>query len=155
MTDVPLDALLRRASRLAGRLFDKDGGFDPFYVCDIPGSELMTVTTPLISAPGLAAIEYKDRLTAKLREEFAEKGVARYVFVSEGWITEYPKGMTPLEASQHYAALDFTLKSAPERREYPPTRHRVRQRGSDTGREIQCATHRDARASRHGRRNVR
>jgi hypothetical protein len=118
MTDVPLYALLRRASRLAEGLFNKDGEFDPFFVCDIPGKELAVVITPLIGKPGLAAIEYKDRLTAKLRVEFAEKGVTRYVAVAECWMAEPPKqDMTPLEVSQYYAALDFSLKNDPKRKE--------------------------------------
>jgi len=78
MTRAPLDALLRRVSRMAEQMFDKQGEIDPIWLVERASGEQHTIISPIFAPPGLATADYNDKLEAKMRETFADLDVVRY-----------------------------------------------------------------------------
>jgi hypothetical protein len=85
MTNVPLEAMLRRASRMAEQMFDEDGEVTSFWLAENAAGEQETIITPMVFPGGVDADEAKRMLAAKMREHFKEHNVVRYVFASEAW----------------------------------------------------------------------
>jgi hypothetical protein len=85
LTKVPLDALLRRASRMAEDIFAKDGEISMFWLAENAVGEQVNILTPVIVPDGTSPSEHKDRLVAKVRELFREKEIVRYARASECW----------------------------------------------------------------------
>jgi hypothetical protein len=115
---VPLAALLRRVSRMAEQMFDKQGDVDPLWLIENADGEQTGLITPIITSTPLAAAEEKDRIAAEVRTLFAEKGIVRYARAMEGWkLVDYGKNMTKEQAAIQYAAMGYTLANHPDRRE--------------------------------------
>jgi hypothetical protein len=79
---VPLEALLRRMSRLAAQILMADGECPPLWLVESPKRELV-IGSPI--PDGTDQNLYKRVLTNGMREFFREHGVARYVFAAESW----------------------------------------------------------------------
>ena len=78
MTRAPLHALLRRVSRMAEQMFDKQGDIDPIWLVETVSGEQQIIVSPVMAPSGLSASDYKDKLAAKMRETFADLDVVRY-----------------------------------------------------------------------------
>jgi hypothetical protein len=65
---VPLEALMRRMSRMAEPAFDRDGEIDPMWLVESASGEQQMIVSPIVTPNALAAHEYKDWLNAKMRE---------------------------------------------------------------------------------------
>jgi hypothetical protein len=118
MTDVPLEALLRRVSRLAEKYFDHHGEIDPMWLIESADGEQHVIVSPIVAPNALASHDYKDRLTEKMRETFRDLNVVRYARATECWTAPYGDAkMTDAQAALEYARLGYSLANHPERRE--------------------------------------
>jgi hypothetical protein len=113
---IPLDALIRRVSRMAEQMFDKQGEIDPIWLVESANGEQRVIVSPITAPSGLAGAAYKDALSEKMREIFAEHDVARYARAMECWIAPLG-GNTDEQVAQRYAALGYSLENHPQRRE--------------------------------------
>jgi hypothetical protein len=116
---IPLDALIRRVSRMAEQMFDRQGDVDPIWLVETASGEQHTIVTPIIAPSPLAAVTEKDRTAAKMREYFAEHDIVRYAFAMEAWILAGPERKqvpTEEQAALEYAAMG-SLAHHPDRRE--------------------------------------
>ena len=80
-----LDALMRRASRIAEDIFKDRGSLDPIWLIELADGKQEIIAFP-IPAPDGAAGEYKESLSAGMRKLFHDKGVRRYAWAMECWI---------------------------------------------------------------------
>jgi hypothetical protein len=81
---VSLEAMLRRASRMAEEMFAAQGNVDTFWLVEAAGGERRTLVTPMASPPGCDPAQFKRELIDKVREYFAQHGVERYALAFEG-----------------------------------------------------------------------
>jgi hypothetical protein len=115
---VPLEALLRRVSRVAEQMFAKQGDVDPLWLVETASGEQQTLVTPIVGPTPLAAAEQKERIAAKMRELFTENGVVRYARAMEAWTLKAPQqAMTEEQVGLFYAGLGYTFATHPDRRE--------------------------------------
>ncbi len=118
MKPVPLEALLRRVSRMAEAMFDKRGDIDPIWLVENAKGEQRTLVTPVVTPTPLAAADEKKRIITKMRELFAENEVVRYARALEAWTLKAPEPeMTKEQAALRYAAMGYTFANHPDRRE--------------------------------------
>lgn len=102
---IPLEALLRRVSRLAEKHFDKHGDLDPLWLVETEDDEQEVLIT-------------KQFRVADMRRQFAEMKVCRYAVVAESWKSNFEHSAMDEEASaRRYAELGYTLANAPNREE--------------------------------------
>jgi hypothetical protein len=116
----PLDALIRRVSRMAEQMFDRHGDIDPIWLVETASGEQHTIVSPIIAPSPLAAAAEKDRIAAEMRNYFAENDVVRYACAKEAWTLADPERKqmpTTEQAALEYAAMGYTLANHPERRE--------------------------------------
>jgi hypothetical protein len=85
---IPLDAMLRRASRMAAQMFDEYGEVTMFWLTETAAGEQYTLVTPMVVPPHMSAVEAKLSLSKKLRELFKERDVVRYAGAMEAWTVE-------------------------------------------------------------------
>jgi hypothetical protein len=85
---IPLSALIRRASKIAEQMFDKQGEIEMFWVVENAAGEQQKVRTPMIFPPDVPAPDYKDDVADALRDLFRERDIVRYVHVSEAWTVD-------------------------------------------------------------------
>jgi hypothetical protein len=88
---IPLEAVLRRASRMAQQMFDKDGEVTMFWLVETGAGEQLTLITPVMGPPGVSGTEVKDALIAKVRGFFQKHDVKRYANASECWTADRPE----------------------------------------------------------------
>jgi hypothetical protein len=111
---IPLDALLRRVSRMAEHVFDKHGDIDPIWLVENASGEQHGIVSPVVSPSPLAAAAEKDRIADKLREHFAENDIVRYARAVESWTVAFG---AEEQIDLRYAAMGYTLANHPDRRE--------------------------------------
>jgi hypothetical protein len=87
---IPLEALLRRASRAAEQMFDEFGEVTGFWLTETATGEQQTIMTPIVIPEGVSEAEAKQVLAAKMRKHFKENNVARYACAFEAWM-EHPQ----------------------------------------------------------------
>jgi hypothetical protein len=80
-----LDALLRRASRMAEQMFDKDGEVTCFWLAETAAGDQQTIITPMSFPPEVPTAEAKQMLAQKMRDHFKEHDVVRYANAVEAW----------------------------------------------------------------------
>src|SRR5262249_6647147 len=117
---IPIDALIGRVSRMAEQMFDKQDDVDPIWLVESASGEQHTIISPIVAPSGLAAGDYKDKLAAKMRETFADLDVVRYARATECWMVKDPAidpDSTEEQLGLHCAAMGYTLKNHPNRRE--------------------------------------
>src|SRR5215470_7616114 len=85
MTRIPLDALIRRVSRMAEQMFDKQGDVDPIWLVETANGEQHAIVSPIIAPSPLAGAAVKDRIADEMRKHFAEHDVVRYACAMEAW----------------------------------------------------------------------
>ena len=116
MKRVSLEALLRRASRLAEKRFDKWGDVDPLWLIETEDGKQEEFQTPIVADGPLDAFTTKQGMMSALRRQFAEKKVCRYASVSECWASA-SLGSGGEESARRYAEFGYTLANAPDRKE--------------------------------------
>ena len=91
---VPLEALVRRVSRIAEQTFAKDGQIPMIWLVDTP-CERRLIVTPIHAEDEdeQAKEEYKDCLDAGLRQHFSEIGMIRYAMAMEVWLWKTDDGI--------------------------------------------------------------
>jgi len=114
---VPLEALLRRLSRMAEQHFNRVGDIDPMWLVETASGEQRVIVSPIVAPSPLAAADYKDQLADKMRELFAENGVVRYARAMECWTIPGSGEMTCEQRALQYAALGYTFANHADRRE--------------------------------------
>jgi hypothetical protein len=141
---IPLEALLRRMSRIAEATFAKDGEIDPIWLVERASGEQHMFVSPIVASDSVDANDFKDVLAATAREMFAELAVVRYARATECWKSSNLGDGTSLEeTARRYAAMGYTLANAPDRREVVVI-------DADDGREFLQA-HREILRPAHGR----
>lgn len=111
MTDVTLEAMMRRLARTTEDMFNDCGEIDSCWLVDIPGEGQKLIVTPISIPPGITPGEYKQRLHDGLRNMFEQMGVTRYVCAQECWIAGMDDG------SKEWAAEHGSLANFPGRQE--------------------------------------
>jgi hypothetical protein len=118
---IPLAALIRRVSRMAEQMFDKQGDIDPIWLVENASGEQHMIVSPIYAESPLEAADKKDRIAAKMREYFTEHGIVRYVRAVEGWTLEGSSlgaaDDTDEQRALRYAAMGYTFAKHPARRE--------------------------------------
>jgi hypothetical protein len=104
---VPLEALLRRMSRMAENMFDKDGFVTMTWLVDT-ASDQGIIQTPMLSS----GVEYKDDLADTIRKHFKEIGVCRYAMAMEVWCWNHEHTERQGEAVQIIARDSHQLLTA-------------------------------------------
>src|SRR5262245_41278258 len=82
---VPLDALLRRASRMAEQMFDKTGEVDMLWLVDTPDDGISVIVSPIVGRDAAEGTKSKDNVADAMREFFREHRVTRYARAMEAW----------------------------------------------------------------------
>src|SRR5262249_27489793 len=96
------------------------GDVDPIWLVEDASGEQHMIVSPIIADSPLEAAETKDRIADKMREHFAEHDIVRYARATEGWTLTDPllsANSTVQQAALRYAAMGYTLKNHPDRRE--------------------------------------
>jgi hypothetical protein len=75
---VSLEALLRRMSRDAEKIFNKCGEVPMLWLLETADGEQKMLTTPLSIPPGMSPGDYKHHLDASLHDLFAREHVVRW-----------------------------------------------------------------------------
>lgn len=84
--DVPLDAFLRRVSRIIENRFDETGEVPPSWALVTAGGKAHLVVTPFpATSEDPCGDNAKKVGVAFMRDYFREHDVVRYAFVAEGW----------------------------------------------------------------------
>jgi hypothetical protein len=109
---VSLEAMMRRASKMARQMFDRDGEIPMFWLFETASREQRMAITPVVGADREAIREAKRDVVANVRELFVEHGVTRYVLVTECWgaASECPdrREMVLIDADDGYTCLSAT-----------------------------------------------
>jgi hypothetical protein len=113
---IPLEALLRRVSRMAEQKFDKQGNIDPIWLVENAEGEQQVIVSPIVAPSPLAAHAVKGQIADKMRKLFAENNVVRFAHATEAWALEQPVVTEEWDAMR-YAAMGYTLANHPDRRE--------------------------------------
>ena len=104
---VPLEAMLRRVSRIVEGMFAKSGGIDmTWLVQNADGAQRMLVTP--VPRP-----EHKSALLEELREMLRRDGVTRYARATECWTGQ----KDDREDSRRWLTAHGSLAAYPKRRE--------------------------------------
>ena len=84
-----LEALLRRASRIAEGTFNKSGSLDMVWLIEAADKGQAMFITPIPGPEhGIDPGAYKRELLQCLRSFFKDNGATRYAFAAEGWLKE-------------------------------------------------------------------
>ncbi len=94
--DVPLDAFLRRASRIVEKRFDETGEVPPSWFLVTASGQTHAVVTPfLATGEDPFADNAKRRGIAFMRDYFREHDAVRYAHVAEAWMGTKPALVRP------------------------------------------------------------
>jgi hypothetical protein len=85
---VSLDAILRRASKIAETTFDKRGETTQFWLLETSTGKQEMAVSPYIVPPDVPAHEAKLKIAEGMREFFREHDVVRYAHAAEAWSVE-------------------------------------------------------------------
>jgi hypothetical protein len=85
MTDVSLEAMLRRAAQEAEKMFNRIGEIQMYWLVDTIDEGPGVLVTPVVGPKDVPTAVIKSEIAARVREEFKEKNVTRYVMVHEAW----------------------------------------------------------------------
>jgi len=105
--DVPLDAFLRRVSRMIEKRFDEMGEVDPSWALVTAGGKRHMV---VMAFPSTVEDPYGDKAkkagVAIMRDYFREHYVVRYAFVTEMWLGTKSSSVRPvLDPNRREAVL--------------------------------------------------
>jgi len=88
MSTISLDAMVRRASRMADRMFDEEGAVDMFWLIDTPAG-IIRALSPVFADNPTQGCQVKDAINEEMREFLREHDATRFVRVAEAWVTEH------------------------------------------------------------------
>jgi hypothetical protein len=128
---VSLEALLRRASKMAEQAFNKMGTLEPIWLVETADQRQETIVVPIWVPEGMTERKYKDRQAAVMREIFKDRGVVRYARAVEAWTSKMPAARDFDEAVD-LAAQQGSIANDPQRDE-------VVMVDAGDGREYLCA----------------
>jgi hypothetical protein len=111
MEQVTLEAMMRRLSRVAERMFDERGEVEMCWAVDIPGKGQALIISPVVVGPDEKPGKAKQSLADFMREKFAELHVTRYAYACECW------SAPTTEDSDKWVAEHGSLQHYPGRRE--------------------------------------
>jgi hypothetical protein len=115
MTEVSLEAMLRRAARGAEKMFNKFGEVEMHWLVDTLEEGQIAIMTPL-AGPGGSVNVVKHEIAATMRELFRKKNATRYVLVCESWGYKAATKDTSFEEMQaDIEAAGGTLENMPGR----------------------------------------
>jgi hypothetical protein len=127
---VSLEALLRRMSRDAEKIFNKCGEVPMLWLLETADGEQKMLTTPLSIPPGMSPGDYKHHLDASLRDLFAREHVVRYGQIAESWTLACPNSEQPLsqpirdnplrQEARHYRSRRQHQIADGNARDHPP-----------------------------------
>jgi hypothetical protein len=80
MTDVPLEAFLRRMWRTVEKAFEHDGEIPMAWLLERADGKQIIVITPVAESSS-----YKDAIANEMRKFMREQGVVRYAVATEVW----------------------------------------------------------------------
>src|SRR5262249_15455278 len=89
MTTIPLDAMVRRASRMAERMFDEEVAVDMFWLIDTPAG-IISVLSPVFAENPTQCRQVKGEINEAMREFLREHDAMRFVRAAEAWVAELP-----------------------------------------------------------------
>ena len=112
MSNVTLDAMVRRMSRVTEEIFHENGEIETCWLVDIPGEGQKLIASPVVVPPGVPPGEVKEHLADFMRDLFERLSVTRYVHAAECWI-----GAEDAEDTQEWIAEHGSLRDYPGRRE--------------------------------------
>jgi hypothetical protein len=104
---IPLDALIRRASRIAEGLFDKTGGLPSFYLVENAAGQQQRIVAPFVFPEGMHPAKFKSRYPRDMRKRFREQGVVRYVHVAEAWTADQNDRAAEAWMAEHGTWADY------------------------------------------------
>jgi hypothetical protein len=87
MTTIPLDAMVRRASRMAEQMFDEEGAVDMFWLIDTPAG-ITRILSPVFAENPTQGCQVKDAINEAMREFLREHDATRFVRVAEVWTVQ-------------------------------------------------------------------
>jgi hypothetical protein len=94
--EITLEAMVRRASRMAEEMFEKIGAVEMFWLLDSKLLGQTTLVTPMQYPEGVEEGAFKEMAAARLRTEFKEKAVTRYAVATEAWKAPGPRPSSEL-----------------------------------------------------------
>jgi hypothetical protein len=112
MTNVTLDAMVRRLSRVTEEIFHEEGAIDSCWLVDIPGEGQKLIASPVVVPPGVSPGVVKNHIAYAMRELFERLSVTRYAHAAECWIGSGDAGDT-----EEWIAEHGSLANYPGRRE--------------------------------------
>ena len=86
-----LEALLRRASKMAEQEFNKVGTLEPIWLVETADQRQELLVTPMSVPEDMTENEYKNGQAAALRGIFKDRGVIRYARAVEAWTSKMPR----------------------------------------------------------------
>jgi hypothetical protein len=112
MSDITLEAMIRRLSRVTEDIFNEQGEVDTCWLVDIPGEGQKLIASPIVVPPGVSPGEVKTHIACAIRELFEKLSVTRYAHAAECWVGPEDAGDT-----QEWIAEHGSLANYPGRRE--------------------------------------
>jgi len=105
-----IDALVRRMSRIAEKLFKEEGGFPPMWLVDLTDGKQELYGTPF----NFDGREQKDAMGRELGRIFQSKGVWRYACALECWTSRGP-GKPSLDPDRKETVIIYAEDQTTER----------------------------------------
>jgi hypothetical protein len=115
MTEVSLEAMLRRASRMAEKMFDEHGDVAMFWLAETASGEQLHMITPVEATPEVSMGEVKAVIIHKVRGLFRKHDVKRYVMVSAAWQGSKD---SPCRPSEDPERREIVVLNAADEREF-------------------------------------
>jgi hypothetical protein len=117
---VTLEAMVRRASKEAEKMFNKCGGIEMYWLVDTAenGQTVIVTPWPADMPPAGSRGAVKDARAECIRELFKEMNVTRYVLVHEAWVVARSKDTSPEDMRDDIAEAGGSLANMPERLEF-------------------------------------
>lgn len=107
MTEVTLDAMVRRLSRVTEEIFHEKGEIDTCWLVDIPGEGQKLIASPVVVPPGVPPRVVKNHVACAMRELFEQLGVTRYAHAAECWVGSEDAGDTEEWIAEHGSLANF------------------------------------------------
>jgi hypothetical protein len=134
--DVPLDAFVRRLSRMVEHMFGRDGEITPAWFAVTRAGEGHVIVTPVTSNRDTDPFgdRAKEQIAEKIRQHFKEHDVVRFAHVAEAWMVFHDE-----ETHKEFARGNITITRPsldPDRKEVVIIHAEDRSGGIGGAREI-------------------
>ena len=115
--------MLRRASRIAKKRFERDGELVSFWLAETSGGQQQEIVTPMIFPPEMSVGEAKLALAERMRAHFRAHSIVRYAHGAEAWSVDDPTWHGP--ASEHPQRKEIVILTADDGRETLAAMHEI------------------------------